>query len=85
MGEDGDDARGDAFRNLRAVVYVEVPRAVMRMSDDDAFEALRAYAPEEHEAEAETEAEAPRETLANGGERRDGERADRLGTSGRWR
>ena len=38
----------------------------MRMSDDDAFEALRAYAPEEHEAETETEAEAPRETLANG-------------------
>ena len=67
-GEDGDDARVDAFRNLRAVVYVEVPRAVMRMSDDDAFEALRAYAPEEHEAETETEAEAeaPRETLANG-------------------
>lgn len=65
-GENGGDGLGDAFRNLRAAVYVEVPRAVMRMSDDDAFEALRAYAPEEHEAETETEAETPRETLANG-------------------
>ena len=84
-GEDGDDARGDAFRNLRAVVYVEVPRAVMRMSDDDAFEALRAYAPEEHEAESGDGGGGAARDARERRERRDGERADRLGTSGRWR
>jgi len=39
------DARAKAYANLCAVVFVDFPRRVLAMGDDDAFEALRAYSP----------------------------------------
>lgn len=65
-GEDGDDARGDAFWNLRVVVYVEVLCVVMCMSDDDVFEVFWVYVLEEYEVEVEMEVEVLCETFANG-------------------
>ena len=47
--DDDDDesveARAKAYASLCVVVFVEFPRRVLAMGDEDAFEALRAYSP----------------------------------------
>ena len=61
--DDDDDesveARAKAYANLCAVMFVEFPRRVLAMGDDDAFEALRAYSPpDEPEIEESTREDA---------------------------
>ena len=69
--DDDDDesveARAKAYASLCVVVFVEFPRRVLAMGDEDAFEALRAYSPpDEPEMDASTREDAAAATTTNG-------------------
>lgn len=69
--KDDDDesveARAKAYASLCVVVFVEFPRRVLAMGDEDAFEALRAYSPpDEPEIDASTREDAADATTTNG-------------------
>ena len=65
------EARAKAYASLCVVVFVEFPRRVLAMGDEDAFEALRAYSPpDEPEIDESTREDADAEKAGENRRRR---------------